>query len=220
MSSEKFEDLEEEVKVLLEDVTQRVYHRIPKLSGEQRKAAVRDVEKKIENAFIIIDELDEEASAAPGAYRNSMMTRVRTIRRDFDKLKKDLGTKSSTGNRVTFGREELFDADPMDENRSRVAQGIDSLNKTSDSIARSTRVAVETEQIGGEIIDTLGDQRESLLRVRDRLKDTHSDLGRSRRILNIMAIRVATNKIILLCIIIVELAILGGVVYIKFFRKK
>ena len=32
--------------------------------------------------------------------------------------------------------------------------------------------------------------------------------------------RIATNKIILLCIIVVELAILGAVVYIKFFKKK
>ena len=32
--------------------------------------------------------------------------------------------------------------------------------------------------------------------------------------------RIATNKIILLCIIVVELAILGAVVYIKFFKNK
>ena len=32
--------------------------------------------------------------------------------------------------------------------------------------------------------------------------------------------RIATKKIMLLCIIVVELAILGVVVYIKFFQKK
>ena len=32
--------------------------------------------------------------------------------------------------------------------------------------------------------------------------------------------RVATNKLILLAIILVELAIIGGVVYIRFIKKK
>lgn len=34
--------------------------------------------------------MEEEASAAPGTYRNSMMSKIRSYRRDFDKLRKDL----------------------------------------------------------------------------------------------------------------------------------
>ncbi|XP_074631669.1 vesicle transport through interaction with t-SNAREs homolog 1B-like isoform X4 [Acropora palmata] len=129
-------------------------------------------------------------------------------------------TKPSGQAHVTFGREELFDLDPIAPQRSKLMHGTETLNKASESIARSTRVAVEVEQIGGEIIEDLGDQRESLIRTRDRLKDVDQDLSKSKRILNSMAIRIATNKIILLCIIVVELAILGAVVYIKFFQKK
>lgn len=33
MSSEKFEDLEDELKVLHEDITGKITHKIPKLSG-------------------------------------------------------------------------------------------------------------------------------------------------------------------------------------------
>ncbi|XP_031567944.1 vesicle transport through interaction with t-SNAREs homolog 1B-like [Actinia tenebrosa] len=219
MSSEKFEEFEDELRVLYEDVNSRVVHRIPKLGGEQKKSAIREVERKIEDANLLIEEMEDEAGRAPGAYRNSMISKVRTYKRDFQKLKKDLG-KPSVGPRVTFGRDDLFDTNPEREQKSRVNQGTESLHRATESIARSTRVAVETEQIGGEIIEDLTDQRESLIRTRDRLKETHEDLGRSRRILNSMAIRVATNKLLLLCIIIVELAILGGVVYIKFFKKK
>jgi len=34
--------------------------------------------------------MEEEASSAPGTYRNSMMSKIRSYRRDFDKLRKDL----------------------------------------------------------------------------------------------------------------------------------
>ncbi|KXJ14439.1 vesicle transport through interaction with t-SNAREs homolog 1B [Exaiptasia diaphana] len=217
-SSEKYEELEEELKALYEDVNTKILHRIPKLSGEKKKLAIREVEKQIEDANIMIEDMELEAGHAPGAYRNPMTSRVRSYKRDFEKLRKDLG-KPSGGPRVTFGREELFDSNPESDQKFRVNQATESLNRTSESIARSTRVAVETEQIGGEIIEDLGDQRESLIRTRDRLKETHQDLGRSRRILNSMAIRVATNKLLLLMIIVVELAILGAVVYLKFFKK-
>lgn len=34
--------------------------------------------------------MEDEAGRAPGAYRNSMISKVRTYKRDFEKLKKDL----------------------------------------------------------------------------------------------------------------------------------
>lgn len=219
MSSEKFEDLEDELKTLHDDISAKITQKIPKLTGEMRKSTVREVEKKIEDANLIIEEMDEEAGSAPGAYRNSMMSKIRGYRRDFDQLRKDLAKPGGQVN-VTFGRDELFETDPMAAQRDKVMHGTETLNRASESIARSTRVAVETEQIGGEIIDELGDQRESLIRTRDKLKDVDEGLSKSKRILNSMAIRIATNKLILLSIILVELAIIAAVVYIRFFKDK
>lgn len=80
MSSEKFEDLEDELKVLHEDVAGKITNKIPKLSGgrcqieasvawfehfkskpyskfsisELRKSTIREVEKKIEDANLIV----------------------------------------------------------------------------------------------------------------------------------------------------------------------
>lgn len=86
--------------------------------------------------------MEEEASSAPGAYRNSLMSKVRNHRRNFDQLRRDLvrlnclnsnivsvvdlknilqilyhffliQAKPSGQVNVSFGREELFDSDPM-----------------------------------------------------------------------------------------------------------
>jgi len=53
--------------------------------------------------------------------------------------------------------------------RSRLLQGNASLNRGSDSIARSHQVAAETDHVADEIVSELGVQRESLLRTQDRV---------------------------------------------------
>ncbi|CAG0881833.1 unnamed protein product [Darwinula stevensoni] len=94
------------------------------------------------------------------------------------------------------------------------------LSRTSESIARSQQVASETEQIGTEVIADLGEQREALLRARNRLRDTDTDLGKTRRILRSMYWNVISNKLFLIVIILMEIFILVGLVYWKFFSKK
>lgn len=53
--------------------------------------------------------------------------------------------------------------------RSKLMQGTQTLNRTTESIARSHQIAAETDQIGVEIIDELGQQRESLVRTKERV---------------------------------------------------
>ena len=53
--------------------------------------------------------------------------------------------------------------------RSRLLQGTASLNRGSDSIARSHQVAAETDHVADEIVTELGTQRESLLRTQNRV---------------------------------------------------
>ena len=72
---------------------------------------------------------------------------------------------------------------------------------------------------GNEIIGDLGAQRETLERTRARLIESDLELGRSRRILKKMYLNVFSNKIILIVIIIIEIAILAGVIYYKYGRK-
>ena len=98
-------------------------------------------------------------------------------------------------------------------------QGTDSLNRATQSIERSHRIAAETDQIGSEIIEELGEQRDQLERTKSRLVNTSENLSKSRKILRSMSRKVTTNKLLLSIVILLELAILGGLVYYKFFLK-
>uniref|UniRef100_A0A3P9NVW7 Vesicle transport through interaction with t-SNAREs 1B n=1 Tax=Poecilia reticulata TaxID=8081 RepID=A0A3P9NVW7_POERE len=105
----------------------------------------------------------------------------------------------------------------LQSQRALLLQGTEYLNNASQSIERSQRVAAETDQIGTDIIEELGEQREQLDRTRDRLMNTGENLSRitpHQRHSFLM-----TNKLLLAVIILMELGILGAVIYLKFFRK-
>uniref|UniRef100_A0A4W6FD45 Vesicle transport through interaction with t-SNAREs 1B n=1 Tax=Lates calcarifer TaxID=8187 RepID=A0A4W6FD45_LATCA len=107
----------------------------------------------------------------------------------------------------------------LQSQRALLLQGTEALNNASQSIERSQRIAAETEQIGTDVIEELGQQREQLDRSRNRLVNTGENLSRSRKILRSMSRRLVTNKLLLAVIILMELGILGAVVYLKFFRR-
>lgn len=60
----------------------------------------------------------------------------------------------------------------LQSQRALLIQGTASLNNASASIERSQRIAAETDQIGNDIIEELGEQREQLDRTHDRVRLT------------------------------------------------
>lgn len=112
------------------------------------------------------------------------------------------------------------DTDNWDSrNRQLVLEGRAVLERTGESIARSTQIAVETENIGTEVISDLSDQRETLLRAKSRLTNADEQLDSAKNIIRRMKRNVLYNKLILVLIIILEAGILGVVSYLKFFKK-
>lgn len=107
-----------------------------------------------------------------------------------------------------------------DHNRRTVLEGRQILERTSASLARSNQIAIETENVGTEVISELGEQREALLRSQRRLENANDGLTKSNYILRAMQRNVIYNKLILILIIIVEVFSLIGILFLKFFRKK
>ncbi|XP_029047916.1 vesicle transport through interaction with t-SNAREs homolog 1B-like isoform X2 [Osmia lignaria lignaria] len=105
-----------------------------------------------------------------------------------------------------------------EEHRRTLLEGNAALQRSTQSVARSQALAIESEQIGTEVISELGGQRERLLRAKRRLSQTDEELDKTRRILNVMRRRVLMNKFVLILIILLEIAILGVIVYLKFFH--
>ncbi|KAJ8971924.1 hypothetical protein NQ314_000473 [Rhamnusium bicolor] len=106
------------------------------------------------------------------------------------------------------------------QNRQIVLEGTAILERTGESIARSNQIAIETEYVGNEVINELGEQREALLRTQSRLENANEQLNNTKSILRKMGRNVLYNKLILILIIVIEICILISLGYLKFFKKK
>lgn len=111
------------------------------------------------------------------------------------------------------------DYDWDDHNRRTVLEGRQILERTSASLARSNQVAIETENVGTEVISELGEQREALLRSQRRLESANDDLSKTNAILRAMKRNVFYNKLTLILIIVLEVFCLGGLLFVKLSKK-
>lgn len=224
MSSELFETRQEDYRQIYADIKLKISDQLPRCSGEMQKTLTREINRKLEDANALIQEMEFEVQKAPPSYRTKMLSNIRTYKRDVEQLSNDLKRLLSAKGgekRMAFRYSEDDEVERLENTqRTQLMQGTASLTRASDSLARSHQVAAETDEIGNQIIDELGTQRESLLRTKSRLTETDENLSRSRKILNKMARSVLTNKLLLVIIILLELAILGGVLYWKISTKK
>ncbi|GFY39969.1 vesicle transport through interaction with t-SNAREs homolog 1B [Trichonephila inaurata madagascariensis] len=225
MSSENFENLDEDFITLKERITSKIEDQLPKSSGQARKNLTRDIQRDLDDAQRLLQELEIEARAAPYSFRLIMNTRLKTYRQDINTLKKKVvqnenNFAASSRNQLlgTTSQSSSMPSSSVASNRGRLLQINDTIDRTTQSVNRTQQIAAETDQVGIAVVDELGTQREALIRTKERLVDTDSNLTKSRKILRSMYRRVMTNKLILIVIIILEIAILCGIVYYRFIR--
>lgn len=105
------------------------------------------------------------------------------------------------------------------DNRRTIRTGNDILRGMNTRVSRVEVIAKESEDIGTDALGELAQQRETLVRTRDRLTDANVELDNTNKSLKSMYRRVASNKYILSLIVLMELVIIGCQLYLKFFRK-
>ncbi|XP_043311777.1 vesicle transport through interaction with t-SNAREs homolog 1B-like [Cervus canadensis] len=209
-SSEHFEKLHEIFRGLHEDL-RGVPERLLGTAGtEEKKKLIRDFDEKQQEANETLAEMEEELRYAPLSFCNPMMSKLRTYGKDLAKLHREVRSTPLTATSGARGdmkygtyTVENEHMNRLQSQRTLLLQGTDSLNRATQSIEH---------QIGSEIIEELGEQRDQLERTKSRLVNTSENLSKSRKILRSMSRKVTTNKLLLSIVILLELAILGGLV--------
>jgi len=101
------------------------------------------------------------------------------------------------------------------DQRSRLLQGNEKLEDHTDRLARTHRLAHETEEIADEINSTLGRQTETLLSARDKVRHINEDMDTTRKVLFGIFRKMITNKAIIILMIILMLIGIGLICYLK-----
>lgn len=225
MSSEQFESYELEFDNIARSIKRKINSQLPNFTGEQRKACIRQATKEIERAEDLLQEMEMESRSAPPAYRNKMNSRLRGYQADVDGFHRDLSSAgSSAGGGGQNARDQLmgggdsYDGQRYDQ-RSRLLDNDQTLDRTSARITNAQRIGEESEAIGAGVLSELDSQRQTIMRTGGKVSNVDANLSKSRRILNAMSRRIMTNHLVMMLIILVLLGILGLSCYMKFGKK-
>ncbi|XP_028810858.1 vesicle transport through interaction with t-SNAREs homolog 1A isoform X1 [Denticeps clupeoides] len=201
MSSD-FEAYEQDFGTLTADITNKV-GRIPKLGGEEKTQLVLNVDKQLEEVRELLEQMDLEVREIPAQSRAMYNSRLRSYKQEMEKLEKDF--KRS---RIAYSdevRHELLGEDgnssesqliKLREERAHLLDNTEKLERSSRRLEAGYQIAVETEQVGQEILANLNSDREKIQRARERLRETDANLGKSSRILTGMLRRIIQNRIL------------------------
>ncbi|SCV03886.1 LAME_0H14026g1_1 [Lachancea meyersii CBS 8951] len=187
----------------------------------QRNGTLKEVEQQHDDLLVLIEQIEIEINnGALGLQeRSSFKAKVR----DF---------KKQVQNDVKVPLQQLFDS----RNRDRLFEGVsggDDLNansgqrqqllsnhavlsRTGDKLRDATRMAVDTEGVGSQIMMDLRAQRETLENARQTLFQADSYVDKSIRTLKTMSRRLVANKFISYAIIAVLILLIMLVLFAKF----
>ncbi|KAG7507737.1 vesicle transport through interaction with t-SNAREs-like 1A isoform X1 [Solea senegalensis] len=201
MSSD-FETYEQDFATLTAEVTNKI-GRIPKLSGEEKTQLVLNVDKQLEEVRELLEQMDLEVREIPIQSRAMYNSRLKSYKQEMEKLEKDF--KRS---RIAYSdevRNELLGEDAgssenqlikLREERAHLLDNTEKLERSSRRLEAGYQIAVETEQVGQEVLANLHSDREKIQRARERLRETDANLGKSSRILTGMLRRIIQNRIL------------------------
>ena len=178
-----------------------------------------------------------EKQNIPSATRSKINQRFRNFESDIDGQKRKLKTMSDDrkalfGNRYTDNP----DSDQQLEQRQQLLSGTERLDRSSQRLRDSQRIANETEGIGRDTLADLQLQRETIQHTRMNMLESEGYVDRSVKTLRGMARRyntplghgpltqvvadwidrMATNRIITVAIITILVLLIIAVIYSKF----
>lgn len=131
-----------------------------------------------------------EKSNIPTASRQKANTTFRNASTDIDTLRRRLTTLATDQNAV-FG-DRYTDAEPGDlhlEQRQQLLSGTERLDRSSQRLRDSQRLAYETEAIGASTLTDLQGQRERIQHTRDGLLESEGYVERGVKTLREMSRR-------------------------------
>ncbi|XP_057682989.1 vesicle transport through interaction with t-SNAREs homolog 1A isoform X3 [Corythoichthys intestinalis] len=188
MSSD-FETYEQDFGTVTAELTNKI-GRIPKLGGEEKTQLVLNVDKQLEEVRELLEQMDLEVREIPVQSRAMYNSRLKSYKQEVEKLEKDF--KRS---RIAYSdevRNDLLGDDvgssenqliKLREERAHLLDNTERLERSSRRLEAGYQIAVETEQVGQEILSNLHTDREKIQRARERLRETDANLGKSSRIL-------------------------------------
>ncbi|XP_011173522.1 vesicle transport through interaction with t-SNAREs homolog 1A [Solenopsis invicta] len=207
---------EQQYAVLTADITAKI-GRIRIQSGGEKRAFVQDVDRQIEEAQELLEQMELEVRGMSGAARDRLRGRVESHRAELKRLTHEFQmAKKPKEDVMEITVEESWDNNVTEDQRKRLLDASEKIERSGRTLQNGYRMALETEEIGSQVLKELHEQRETIQRSRGKLRETDAELGRGSRLLSGMIFRSLQQRIILAGVALVLIIVACIVIYYSF----
>ncbi|CAK9682772.1 Vesicle transport v-SNARE protein N-terminus family protein [Candida parapsilosis] len=220
--SDSFNTYENDFQLALQEAKTKI-SQVESVQGEQRQTYLKAIEAATDEALELLDQMSIEVQNLPTTQRSSYNTKIRQYRTQIDDAKSKYKKLADVQDRhELFGSRYRDDGDdnPLngvsDSQRKQLLNNQSSLERSSQRLQDSQRIALETESIGGNILNDLRSQREQIGGARNTLMQADTYVDRSISTLKSMGRRLTANKFISYGIIAVLILLIFLVLFSKF----
>ncbi|GAB9473771.1 Vesicle transport v-snare 13 [Globisporangium polare] len=159
-----------------------------------------------------------EVRGKPPMLRKAMQTKINLYRDELQGLQRDLERAQLMAREAKAKPRNSMGSD--NAHYERITDNTNRLLRSSKTLESSQRIVAETEEIGISVLDTLAQQRESLLTSHGKVRETREITTDARRVLQRMTRRIITNQIVLYTVIAVLILAICLVIYHDFIKAK
>ncbi|TFK32549.1 vesicle transport v-snare protein vti1 [Crucibulum laeve] len=221
-----FESYEQDFHHIIQSIREKLEGDGKDQRGEQRKAALRKVEIELDEADDIVSQLEVEIQGIPQSIKSQYTSRLKQAKADltkYKKLSKDLHSQAARSDLLGGFRKGTPNSDdPYGEgsDRTRLLVGTETLNDGSRRLMDSTRIALETEEQGADILRTLRGQREQIENARDTLGRADTHIDKASVTLKGMIRQMYKQRVIIGAISAFFVILIGVILYFKLVRHR
>ncbi|KAL4703664.1 hypothetical protein ACJJTC_016208 [Scirpophaga incertulas] len=199
---------EQQYSVLTADITAKI-GKLKSGTEENREKLSKEIQGNFDEANDLLEQLELESRSMGGA------SRVAAYRAELQRVRAEYRAVIAS-DVVSMDNEEVYDDwSGAGEQRQKLLDNSERLERTGKALTEGYRVAIETEQIGAAVLQDLGHQRETIQRSRGRLRETDEQLDYSRRLLNSMQARNTRQRLAVAAALAAVLFVAGGGIYLS-----
>lgn len=189
---------EQQYAALIAEITALI-GRLNVFSGAERRELCAKIDGSLTEASELLEQIGLEIRDLNPSVRPGFNSKLNCYQVELKRLQSEYKTiKEQTRNHSSLEITDDFDDISIrDDQKQRLLENSERIERTGNRLNDGYRIAVETEELGAQVLQDLHHQRETIQNARSRLRETNADLGRSSRVLNSMIMRVLREKAVL-----------------------
>jgi len=218
-----FSRYESDFLELTNSISERI-QRIPSLTGGEKREEIEETESEIADAEATLQSMGLQAKSVSPSDKSNAQAIVRRHQQEIRDLKKQMKTAQIAFSH-SHNRDNLFEGatelqvTSLDQRES-YAHATDLSRENKQRLLETRATLDQTLDVAVDIMVELDDQRTKMERMLDALRGINTKIGVAGEIMGRMGRRMCTNKLILVVIIALIIAVIGIVIYLRFFYSE